>query len=263
MVIAFSHGLILSVKLDSVKINRYNLDSVKIIRGESMGDYQALRELIVSSSQELTRKGFLMATGGNVSVRSSDRTSFAITPSDYDYMKMKAEDVCVLDMQLNVLEGKRKPSVESGLHCAIYKARPDVNAIVHTHQVYASALTLINAPIPALFDEQARFLGRSVEIISYAPSGTGMLSSKVAKSVRGHNNAFLMQNHGALVFGTDMERAIHNVEILEKCSLAYLLALCSDRDVRKIPLAIREIAFSKLKKDQKRSQAGDARSSGE
>ena len=111
------------------------------------------------------------------------------------------------------------------MHCEIYKARPDVHAIVHTHQVYASALTLIKAPIPALFDEQVRFLGRSVEIIPYAPSGTGMLSNTVAKHVRGNNNAYLMQNHGALVFGHDMERAIHNVEILEKCSLAYLIAL--------------------------------------
>ena len=92
-----------------------------------------------------------------------------------------------------------------------------MNAIIHTHQVYASALTLIKAPIPALFDEQARFLGRSVDIIPYAPSGTGMLKNTVAKHVRNHNNAFMMQNHGALVFGHDMERAIHNVEILEKC----------------------------------------------
>jgi ribulose-5-phosphate 4-epimerase/fuculose-1-phosphate aldolase len=72
-----------------------------------------------------------------------------------------------------------------------------------------------------------------------------------------------MQNHGALVFGTDMERAIHNVEILEKCSLAYLIALCSERQTKKIPLAVREIAFSKLKQDQKRILEGKKPSSGE
>jgi len=176
---------------------------------------------------------------------------------------MKAGDVCVLDFALNALEGERKPSVEAGMHCAIYQARPDVRAIVHTHQVYASTLTLIKTPIPALFDEQVRFLGKRVEIIPYAPSGTGMLSSAVARHVRGHNNAFLMQNHGALIFGHDMPRAIHNVEILEKCSLAYLLALCSEKRIYKIPAVVREIAFAKLKKDQKRVQAGEPRSSGE
>ena len=228
-----------------------------------MQDYKEIKEQLVSSAQELTRKGFLMATGGNISIHPANSDVFVITPSNFDYMKMKPQDVCLLDLSLGQLEGELKPSVEAGMHCAIYKARPDVHAIVHTHQVYASALTLIKAPIPALFDEQVRFLGRSVQIIPYAPSGTGMLSSTVAKHVRGSNNAYLMQNHGALVFGHDMERAIHNVEILEKCSLAYLLALCSTEKVNKIPLAVREIAFSKLRKDQKKSQTGEISGAGE
>ena len=228
-----------------------------------MQGYRELKEQLVSSAQELTRKGFLMATGGNISIHPANSDVFVITPSNFDYMKMKAENVCLLDMSMDQLEGDLKPSVEAGMHCAIYKARPDVHAIVHTHQVYASALTLIKAPIPALFDEQARFLGRSVEIIPYAPSGTGMLGNTVAKHVGGHNNAFLMQNHGALVFGHDMERAIHNVEILEKCSLAYLIALCSEEKIHKIPLTVREIAFAKLRKDQKKAQQGEISSAGE
>jgi L-ribulose-5-phosphate 4-epimerase len=228
-----------------------------------MQTYQELKKQLVASAQELTRKGFLMATGGNVSIRPANEDFFVITPSNFDYMEMKADDICLLDLDLNQLEGSLKPSVEAGMHCAIYKARPDVYAIVHTHQVYASALTLIKAPIPALFDEQVRFLGRSVEIIPYAPSGTGMLSSTVAKHVRSNANAYLMQNHGALVFGRDMQRAIHNVEILEKCSLAYLLALCSQDKVNKIPLAVREIAFAKLRKDQKKAQKGRISSAGE
>ena len=198
-----------------------------------------------------------MATGGNLSMRVLGQNAFAITPSNYDYMKMTPEDVCILSFDLEKLEGERKPSVEAAMHGAIYQVRGDVNAIVHTHQVYASALTLIKAPIPSLFDEQARFLGRSVEIIPYAPSGTGMLKNTIEKHVQNHNNAFMMQNHGALIFGHDMERAVHNVEILEKCALAYLLAICSERKISKIPLAVREIAFSKLRKDQKKVEAGN------
>lgn len=214
--------------------------------------YQASKELVVSTAQHLTQKGYLMATGGNVSVRIPGKDAFAITPTNYDYMKMVPDDVCVVDFSLAQLEGAMKPSVEAAMHFAIYAVRPDVNTIVHTHQVYASALSLINAPIPGLFDEQTRFLGRSVEIIPYGPSGTGMLKNVIAKHVKSHNNAFIMQNHGALLFGTDAERAIHNVEILEKCSLAYLIALCSEKKVTKVPAAIREIAFSKLRKDQKK-----------
>jgi L-ribulose-5-phosphate 4-epimerase len=228
-----------------------------------MGQFDSAKALIVETAQQLTKKGYLMATGGNLSVRIAGQSALAITPSNYDYMKMVPEDICVLDFELNVLEGQLKPSVESGMHAAIYKARPDVNAVVHTHQVYASALTLIRMPIPALFDEQTRFLGRSVNIIPYAPSGTGMLAGTIARHVRDHNNAYMMQNHGALVFGHDMERAVHNVEILEKCSLAYLIALCTDRKITKIPLAVREIAFSKLRKDQQKAAAGNTEVGGE
>jgi L-ribulose-5-phosphate 4-epimerase len=216
-----------------------------------MDEIQHMKEVIVASCRLLVEKGYLMATGGNVSVRIPGQNAFAVTPSNYDYLKMVPNDVCVLGYQLNRLQGEMKPSVEAGMHGAIYGVRPDVNAIIHTHQVYTSSLALINAPIPHLFDEQIRFLGRSVEIIPYMPSGTGLLKDIVAKHVKNHNNAFMMQNHGALVFGTDMDRALDNVEVLEKCALAYLLALCTEKKVSKIPLPIREIAFSKLRKDQK------------
>jgi L-ribulose-5-phosphate 4-epimerase len=222
-----------------------------------VGSYENAKNLIVETARQLTNKGYLMATGGNLSVRIGGQKVFAITPSNYDYLKMLADDICVLDFKLNSLEGTRKPSVESGMHAAIYNARPDVYAVIHTHQVYASALTLIRTPIPALFDEQTRFLGRSVKIIPYAPSGTGMLANTIARHVRDHNNAYMMQNHGALVFGHDMERAVHNVEILEKCSLAYLLALCTERKVSGIPMIVRELAFASLRKDQKKAEAGD------
>ncbi len=228
-----------------------------------MGAFDALKREIVDTAVKLVDKGYLMATGGNLSLRVPGQDCFAITPSNYDYLKMTPEDVCVLDFDLTPLEGRLKPSVESAMHGAVYQARPDVNAIVHTHQVYTSALTLIKAPIPALFDEQARFLGRRVDIIPYAPSGTGLLKNAVAKHVRNHNNAFMMQNHGALVFGHDMERAVHNVEILEKCAQAYLLAICSERKISKIPLAVREIAFAKLRGDQKKVEQGESVKSGE
>lgn len=218
-----------------------------------MPSFQNEKIEVVRAAQFLYQKGFLSATGGNLSIRIAGTDALAITPSNYDYLKMAPEDICVLSMDLNALEGERKPSVESAMHAAIYQARADVKAIIHTHQVYPSTLAIINAPIPALFDEQVRFLGRSVEIIPYAPSGTGMLKRQVAKYVRDQSNAYLMANHGALVFGTDMERAIHNVEVLEKCALAYLLAICSEKRVSKVPLVVREVAFAKLRGDQKKA----------
>ncbi len=228
-----------------------------------MSQYYPFKQQVIETARQLTERGYLMATGGNLSVRIAGQSAFAITPSNFDYLKMQPDDVCILDLDLRVLEGEHKPSVESGMHAGIYHARADVNAVVHTHQVYASALALINAPIPALFDEQVRFLGRSVEIIPYAPSGTGFLKNTIVKHIQNHHNAYIMQNHGVLCFGHDVERATHNVEILEKCALAYLLALCTERSVSKIPLPIREIAFAKLRKDQKKAERGEISASGE
>ncbi len=90
-----------------------------------MGRYTSSREQVVATCRALLERGYLEATDGNVSVRVPGEEAFAVTPSSYDYARM----------------------------------RPDVNAIVHTHQPYASALALVRRPIPALFDEQARFLG--------------------------------------------------------------------------------------------------------
>jgi L-ribulose-5-phosphate 4-epimerase len=228
-----------------------------------MALFEVEKRQVVETAQRLVEKGYLMATGGNLSVRIAAQPAFAVTPSNYDYLKMLPEDVCILDFDLNLIEGTRKPSVESALHAGVYQTRADVNAVAHTHQVYASALALVNAPIPALFDEQVRFLGRSVEIIPYAPSGTGFLKNVIVKHIKNHNNAYILQNHGVLCFGHDAERAEHNVEILEKCALAYLLALCTERSVSKIPLPIREIAFAKLRNDQKKAERGQISTSGE
>lgn len=227
--------------------------------------YASCKQEVVATAQRLTESGYLMATGGNLSVRVRipGQHAFAITPSNYDYMKMVPDDVCVLDLELRQLEGQRQPSVESSLHAAIYKTRPDVNAVVHTHQVHASAMAILGLPIPALFDEQARFLGRAVELVPYAPSGTGFLTRRVVKALKSNANAYIMQNHGVLCLGHYLERAVHNVELVEKCAHAYLLALCTERKVSKIPLAIREIAFHKLRSDQKQAERGKISTRGE
>lgn len=219
-----------------------------------MNQYEVFCQLIVDTAKALTAKGYLNATGGNLSVRIPADNAFAITPSNYDYLKMIPEDIRVLDMALLSLSGERKPSVESPMHAAIYQARPDVNAIIHTHQVFPSTLALIGKPIPALFDEQVLFLGRSVNIVPYAPSGTEKLAKTVAEYVSDHNNAYMMANHGALLFGHDMERAVHNVAVLEKCAVAYLLALCTGEKINGLPTSARETAYAKLRTAQETSE---------
>ncbi|MDR7320891.1 MULTISPECIES: aminotransferase class III-fold pyridoxal phosphate-dependent enzyme [Catenuloplanes] len=219
------------------------------------------RQHVVDMCRTMLDRGYLKATEGNVSVRVPGHELYAVTPSNYDYDRMRVEDVCIVDFAGKHVPdpdgaGGLVPSIECGMHANVYRERPDVNAIVHTHQPYASALAFLRKEIPALTDEQVRFLGKKVAIIDYAPSGTGFLAKNVQKKVAGGDNAFIIANHGVVALGTDPSRAVFNMALLEKVSIAYLMALTSEAGkVYTIPAPIREIAFGKLRKDEKRIAA--------
>jgi ribulose-5-phosphate 4-epimerase/fuculose-1-phosphate aldolase len=217
-----------------------------------MNEVLEAKKTVLEICQKLIAKGILMGTGGNISVRVAGQKAFAITPSNYDYTKMTVDDICVLGWDLSRIEGELKPSVESSMHAAIYENRPDANCAIHTHQVYASALALTHTPIPALYDEQVRFLGKKVEIVDYAPSGTPFLKNNVVKCLSNHANAYILQNHGALLLGPDPDRTIFNVQLLEKCAVTYILAICTEKKISQVPAPFRELAFSMLRGDEKK-----------
>lgn len=225
-------------------------------------EHLSTRQHVIDMCRTMLERGYLKATEGNVSVRVPGRRLYAVTPSNYSYDRMRVEDVCIVDFEgAHVPDADRAgasltPSVECGMHANIYRARPDVHAIVHTHQPYASALAVLRRPIPALTDEQVRFLGREVAIIDYAPSGTGILAKKVEKKIASGDNAFILANHGIVAVGTDPERAVFNMALLEKVSIAFLMALATESGkVYTIPTPIREIAFARLRSDEKRIAA--------
>jgi glutamate-1-semialdehyde 2,1-aminomutase len=218
------------------------------------------RQHVVEMCRMLLERGYLKATEGNASVRVPGYDRYAVTPSNYDYARMRPEDIVIVDFAGKQVPGTGgsglAPSIECGMHATIYRERPDVHAIVHTHQPYASALAFLRKPIPALTDEQVRFLGRGVEIIGYAPAGTTFLARNVRKKMASGANAFILANHGIVALGTDPDRAVFNMALLEKVSIAYLLALTTESGkVYTIPDTIREIALTKLRADEKRIAA--------
>jgi L-ribulose-5-phosphate 4-epimerase len=215
-----------------------------------MGQYDAAKQQVIDISRRMVEKGFLIGIGGNVSVRIPGENRMAITPSGYDYLKMVLDDVCILDWKMTMVEGRMAPSVESGMHAGIYGSRPDVNVIIHTHQVSASAVALTNRSIPSLFDEQVRYLGRSIDLVPYGLSGTEKLKNNIVSKLSNNCNAYIMKNHGALTLGSTPDRAMLNVELFEKCAGAFLLAYYTGERLTRIPTSVREILFSKLLKDQ-------------
>lgn len=193
---------------------------------------QNIRQTVVELCIELSHRGHFSGTGGNIALR-IDAAHIAVTPSATDYLTMTAADVCVLRLaDLQQVEGERTPSVESGLHARVLRARPDVQASIHTHQPVASACALLGQVLAVPAGPLQRSLGRSIPVVGYAPSGSGWLSSKLARALRSDTNAYLMLNHGVLCCGATTAAAMQAVEDLEALAKALLLQAISARSER-------------------------------
>ena len=193
---------------------------------------QHIRQTVVDLSVELSHRGHFSGTGGNIALR-IDAEHIAVTPSATDYLTMTAQDVCVLRLaDLKQVEGDRAPSVESGLHARVLRARPDAQASIHTHQPVASACALLGRPLDVPPGPMRRSLGERVPVVGYAPSGSGWLSSRLAKTLRADTHAYLMLNHGVLCCGTTHEAAMQAIEHLEALSKTQLLQAIQTRAVR-------------------------------
>lgn len=190
---------------------------------------EAIRRHVIELCLQLSARGYLAGTGGNIALR-VDARRFAVTPSAIDYHAMQPEDVCILDLaSLEQLEGERAPSVESSLHARVLRARPDVHCSIHTHQPVASACALLGRELAVNGDEARRLLGARVPVVGYAPSGTGWLAGKLARALRADVNAYLFLNHGVLCCGATSAAAVQAVEALEDLARARLLHLIALR----------------------------------
>lgn len=200
--------------------------------------HEHTKSRVLDTARWLSDNGYFggrLNTGGNVSSRTLDPGVIAITPSSFPYHQMTPGDICLVDMDMGQVEGGRTPSMEIAMHLAVYQHRPDISAVIHTHQMYASIFSVINAPIPALFDETCMALGHITEMIPYALSGTPDLARNVAAKLGNGCMSYLLQNHGALVLGVDLDTALVNVELLEKTAGTYYRALATGRSVTFTP----------------------------
>jgi ribulose-5-phosphate 4-epimerase/fuculose-1-phosphate aldolase len=202
-----------------------------------MGQYDSEKRTVLAATHWLVEHGYLgkRSSGGNISLKVAGQNAVAITPSGRPYLKLAVEDICVIDFNGKQLDGHLKPSIEAGMHLGVYRHRPDVRAVIHTHQTYASVLSILNRKIPALFDEIIVEIGPVVEVIPYAHSGSAELVQNVAGKLDNHCHCYLIQNHGALSLGSDMERAVKNAELLENVARIYYHALASGLDISELP----------------------------
>lgn len=191
-----------------------------------------LREQILDYGLKAYNSGFVTETEGNLSIRVAENR-FLVSPSHVPYEKRKPSDIVVIDSEGKVLAGERRPTSEWRMHLAVYKARKDVNAIVHAHPVYCSILAVIGEPLPPVLDEMLPYLGGVIEVSEFAPSGSAEIGQSVTKSL-GNRAAVLISNHGNLCVGKNMSRAFQTAKYVEKYAKIYFSALSLGR-VRLVP----------------------------
>jgi L-fuculose-phosphate aldolase len=177
------------------------------------------RQIIVDYGKKLITQGLTKATGGNLSVFNRKRGLAAISPSGLDYFKTSLEDVPVVDLDGCVAEGLRKPSSEMPFHLIFYKNRPDIDAVVHTHSLNATALACLGLELPPLH-YLIGFAGKNVRCAKYATFGTDVLAQN-ALAAMSERKAVLLANHGLIAGGADMQEAFMIAELVEFCAEIY------------------------------------------
>lgn len=195
---------------------------------------EELKKRVYEANMLLPKYGLVTFTWGNVSERDKETGYFVIKPSGVDYETMKAEDMVVVDMEGNVVEGKWKPSSDTLTHLEIYKAFPQVGGVVHTHSSYATSWAQAGRSIPCYGTTHADYFYGEIpcvrclnaeEIESAYEANTGKLI--VGEFARMQKDpvavpAVLCKNHGPFAWGKDAHEAVHNAVVLEEVAkMAY------------------------------------------
>ena len=183
------------------------------------------KEIVVDTGLTMLEEGLTVGTWGNISVRDPETGLVYISPSGMDYREIKTSDIVVLDLDINIVDGARVPSIEKDTHIAVYHSRPDANAVIHTHPIYSTVLGVNGMDLPAVSEDFAQIVGDKIICSIYALPGTKELGQNVAAGLGKERNAVLLPNHGTLSIGEDMKTALTVTHVVEKTAQIYILAL--------------------------------------
>lgn len=183
-----------------------------------------LKEQMITAAKEMYERGLVASVWGNLSARVPGKSWIVVTPSGVDYPTMGADDLVVIDLETEeIIEGHLKPTSELQMHLAILRARSDINAVMHTHSIYASACSAAHKEIPPLVEDIAQVVGGSVSVARYALPGTVELGTNAVKAL-GKKNAVLLANHGVVGVGDDIMDALRVCTIVEKGAHIFAIA---------------------------------------
>ena len=214
-----------------------------------MSQWTKEKQEVLEAAQEMLAKDLVIGTSGNVSRRlpSEDgRLLIAITPSSVRYESMLTEAIQVVNSQGETVEGNLIPSTETRMHIAIYESRKDINAVIHTHSIYASAISVTGESIPPVMEDQIAILGGEIKLARHALSGTQEQIDSVLNALE-NRNAVLLPNHGAVGIGRTMTDTLTACQLIEKTAKIFLLVRLAGEAVQLPPeiLQAMQAAFRK------------------
>jgi L-fuculose-phosphate aldolase len=184
----------------------------------------AERESIVKFGRKLITSNLTTGSGGNLSVYNREQGLVAIKPSGIEYFDLEPADVVVMDIDGRIVEGRLKPSSEFNFHLGLLRSRPDINAVIHTHSVYATTIACLNWELPAVH-YLVGFSGNKVPVAPYATFGTRELADNIIRAI-GDYNACLLANHGMVAVANNLATAFAVAEEIELVSRIYYQAKC-------------------------------------
>ena len=171
-----------------------------------------LRERVLKAARKLREYDLIVMAGGTVAAKDLETGYIVITPSGMEYDDLTWEDMCVIDVGLNKVDGRRRHSVASDMFVEVLEARPDLGAVAHSHSRYATAFACLNREIPVLTTTHGNLVGGAVPCTSWVhpdPHTPEYLADIVRALGSGY--ACNIRNHGPIVGGRTVEEAIENI----------------------------------------------------
>lgn len=185
---------------------------------------QKEREQIVEYGKKLYTNGLTKGTGGNLSIFDRKNGLMAISPTGIDYFQTKPEDVVIISINGEKVEGDKEPSSETEMHRVFYERRTDIDAIIHTHTMYATTIACLNWSLPPVHYMVA-LAGLDVRCAKYATYGTKELAENAFEAMK-DRKAVLLANHGLLAGANDLLNAFNITEEIEYCAELYYRTKC-------------------------------------
>jgi L-ribulose-5-phosphate 4-epimerase len=203
---------------------------------------EKLRREVCQWNKELPKNGLVAWTSGNVSGRDPKTGLIVIKPSGVVYEDLTPQNMVIVDPDGKRIEGKLNPSVDTPTHLYIYRQRPDVGGVVHTHSTFATAFAADGKPIPACLTAICDEFGGPIPVGKFAPIGGEEIGREVVRAI-GESPAILMQNHGVFAIGKDAGAAVKAAVMVEDVARTVFYAMQLGR-----PIAIPKEMVAQLHK---------------